>query len=205
VAATTLHLVDAGWIARLRWRRRGAWLWPAFIVMTAVDAALGNALPASGDTESVPGAAIAGLVLNLIAVILLSRPLGALLRRARPDLPGVVARNYAGTSVVVLVSIAILVAGLMHRDSVIANQRAMHDAIARAQAWIGARAPVQFRRNLGMLNTLAIEPGSIYRGCVPSTHGRGSYCVIVNTHAPFPGGVRFAGHEPNSVFAAGDQ
>ena len=195
--------MDGGWLVRLRWRRRGAWLWPAFAALTVVDAVVGHELPASGDTESLPAAAIAALVLNLIAVLLLSRPLGALLRRFRGDLPGFVARNYAGTGVVFAVTAALLVVGLAHHDSIMANQRAMRDAIARAQAWIGDRAPAAFRRNVELLSTFTIQPGSVYRSCVLSSDGRRSYCVIVNTSVPFPRGVRFDGYEPNAVFSQG--
>jgi len=79
--------MDGAWLARMRWRRRGAWQWPAFAAVTLADAVIGHALPASGETQTLLAAALAGLVLNLIAVILLSRPLGVAVRRFRPDLP----------------------------------------------------------------------------------------------------------------------
>jgi hypothetical protein len=195
--------MEGGWLARLRWRRRGAWLWPAFVGLTVVDAVTGHLLPPVGERQSVPAAALAGLVLNLIGVILLSRPLGLLLRRRRPDIPMVVARNYGGTSVVVLVSAALLGAGIAHHPAVSGEQQTMRDAIVRAQAWIGARAPVEFRRNVVAIETVAIQPGSIYRMCVPSARGRRTFCVVVNTELPFARSVRFAGYEPNSVLAAG--
>jgi hypothetical protein len=178
-------------------------LWPIFVVMIAVDAALAVILPISGESESAVAGALSGLFLNLLVVLLLSRPLGALLRRARPDLPAVVARNYAGTSVVLVVSAVLLLAGLLHHSTVVANQNAMRDAGTRAQAWIGDRAPAEFRRNVRLLNTFAIEPGSIYRSCVPGTGDSRSYCVIVKTQLPFAQSVRFAGYEPNAVFAEG--
>jgi hypothetical protein len=187
----------------LHWRRRGAWLWPSFVALTAFDAIVGHALPPTGDTQSLAAAGLAGLVLNLIAVILLRRPLGALLRRWRPDFPGIVARDYAGTAVVAAISAALLGVGILHHSAVAANEQAMRDATARAQAWIGDRAPAVFRRNVELLNTFAIEPGAIYRTCVPSPDGRRSYCVIVKTNLPFARSVSFAGYEPNTVFAAG--
>src|SRR5205807_3001032 len=171
--------MEGGWLARLRWRRRGAWLWPAFVALTVLDAVVGHALPASGDSEALPAALIAALVLNLLGVLLLSRPIGALLRHRRKDLPRVVARNYAGTGVVAVIAAALLGAGLAHRHSIVANQRAMRDAITRAQAWIGDRAPAAFRRNVALVDTFAIQPGSMYRSCAPSDDGRRSYCVIV--------------------------
>jgi hypothetical protein len=195
--------MDSAWLTRFRWRRRGAWLWPAFITLTLVDAAIGHLLPPVGEKQSIPSAAIAGLVLNLIAVILLSRPLGMLLRRRRPDLPATVARDYGGTTVVVLVSAVLLGAGIAHRSSITSEEQTMRDAIVRAQAYIGDRAPDQFRRNVRLIDTVAIQPGSIYRMCVPGAHGLRTYCVVVNTQLPFARSVRFAGYEPNSSVAAG--
>ena len=62
----------------------------------------------------------------------------------------------------------------------------MQDAIKRAQAYIGDRAPAEFRRNLAYVDTFAIQPGSIYRTCVPSDYRRRTYCVIVKTTCRSP-------------------
>ena len=110
----------------------------------------------------------------------------------------VVARDYAGTLIVATVTAALLLAGLVHRGTVLAHQRAMNDAIARAQAWIGYRAPAEFRRDVERVSVVTIEPGAIYRACVPSIARPRTYCVIVK-----PSSVAFAGYEPNSTFAQG--
>jgi hypothetical protein len=195
--------MDGAWLSRFRWRRRGAWLWPAFIALTLVDAVIGHLLPPVGEKQSFAAAALGGLVFNLIGVILLSRPLGMLLRRRRPDLPMSVARDYGGTVVVVCVSAALLGAGLAHRSSITRAEQTMRDAIVRAQAYIGDRAPDEFRRNVNLIDAVAIQTGSIYRVCVPGAHGIRTYCVIVDTLLPFARSVRFAGYEPNSSVAAG--
>jgi hypothetical protein len=190
-------------LVRMRWRHAGAWLWPSFIALTLADAAIGHLLPPAGSGESLAGAALLGLVANLIAVLLLARPLGMLLRRVRGDLPMIVARDYGGTAVVVAVTAIIAIAGVAHRSAMDATQRSMQDAITRAQAWIGDRAPAEFRRNLQFVSLLTIQPGSIYRACVPNTAGTKSYCVIVNRKLPFERSVTFSGYEPNSVLGAG--
>lgn len=191
------------WLIRMRWRRVGAWLWPSFVALIVLDGVLGHLLPPAGTTETVVAGALLGLVVNVIAVILLSRPLGMLIRRFRPDIPGVVARDYAGTVVVFAVSGVLLTAGLVHRSAIQARHHDEADAIVRAQAWIGDRAPDQFRRDLQFVSLLTIEPGTIYRACVPSVHGDRSYCVIVNRDRPFASSVSFSGYEPNSVLDAG--
>jgi hypothetical protein len=79
----------------------------------------------------------------------------------------------------------------------------MFDAIRRAQAYIGARAPAEFRRNLELVDTFVIQQGSIYRTCVPSDDRRRTYCVVVKDKLPFPRSVSFGGYEPNEVMSAG--
>ncbi len=194
---TRAHLV------RLRWRRAGAWLWPSFIVFTIADATIGHALPPAGSTESLTAAALLGLVLNLLGVLFLSRPIGWGLRRARPDLPKIVARDYGGTLVVLALSATLLFVGLMHRPAIAASEHAMRDAIVRAQAWIGDRAPAEFRRNLRFVSLLSIQGATIYRACVPNPEYTKSYCVIVDRSLPFDRSVRFSGYEPNATLASG--
>ncbi len=191
------------WVARVRWRRRGAWLWPAFVCLTAADAAIGQVLPPVGDTQSWFAAALLGGALNLVGVIVLSWPLSLLVRRFRPDLPKVVARDYAGTALVLVVTAGLLATGLAHRSTVVAHQNAIQDAAARAEAWIGSRAPDQFKRHAGRVNTFTIEPGRLYRSCVTGATRARSYCVIVRMWLPSARSVSFAGYEPNSVFAQG--
>ena len=195
--------MEGAWFARVRWRRRGAWLWPTFVALTLADGVIGSELPPSGDKQTFAAAALLGCGLNLIVVILLRWPVGSLIRRFRGDLPWDVAKDYAGTAVVTLVSVILLAWGLANRSSVIANQNALRDAVVRAQAWIGDRAPSEFRRHLALVSTLTIEAGRIYRSCVPSIDGRRAFCVIVRPQLPLASSVRFDGYEPNSVFAEG--
>jgi hypothetical protein len=195
--------MEGAWFARVRWRRRGAWLWPTFAALTLVDGVIGHELPPTGDKQTFVAAALLGCGLNLVGVILLRWPLGSLIRRVRGDLPWEVAKDYAGTTVVMLVSVILLAWGLANRSSIIENHNALRDAVVRAEAWIGDRAPTEFRRHVTLIRTLTIEAGRVYRSCVPSTNGRRAFCVIVRPRLPPASSVRFDGYEPNSVFAQG--
>jgi hypothetical protein len=190
-------------LARVRWRRRGAWLWPTFVLLTAADAVIGHELPPIGDSQKIFAAVLLGGIFNLLGVIVLSWPLSLVLRRVRPDLPALVARDYAGTFVVVAITAALLGAGIAHRSTILQRSTDARDAATRAEAWIGARAPAAFRRDAARLDTLTIEPGRLYRSCATSADGKRSYCVIVKMWLPAARSVSFAGHERNAVFATG--
>jgi hypothetical protein len=162
-------------------------------VLTAADAVIGHELPPLGDSQRIFAAALLGGIFNLLGVIVLSWPLSLVLRRVRPDLPALVARDYAGTLVVVAITAALLGAGIAHRSTILQRSTNARDAATRAEAWIGARAPAAFRRDAARL----------YRSCVTSADGMRSYCVIVKMWLPAARSVTFAGHEPNAVFATG--
>lgn len=195
--------MEAAWLARARWRHRGAWLWPTFVVLALADGVIGHALPVSGRRQDIAGGVLVGLGLNLIVVVLLSRPLGALLRRVRGDLPTGVARNYAGTACLVLVSAGFVAAGLANRSDIHSDDVAYRDAVVRAEAFIGSRAPAPFRRHAGRPNTFVIQPGTVYRTCVFNDAHTRTYCVVVRRDLPLARSVRFDGYEPNAAFAAG--
>ena len=143
------------------------------------------------------------MAFNLLAVVLLSRPLGNLLRRRRRDMPVVVARNYGGAAAVGLVTAVMVAVGVAHHSTIVSQRQSLDDAVERAIAYIGDRAPNQFRANVTHTDTYTIQAGSMYRTCVPNRAGTENYCVIVRTRMPLAGSVTPDGHTPNAVFALG--
>ncbi len=196
--------MDVAPLRRLRWRLRGAWLWPSFFVLTIADAAIIHDLPLSGDgPENIVGAWLLGCIASLLAIVLLAGLAGRLVRRLAPDMPKVVARNYGGTLVTLAVTLVLLAAGLLHHPAIAADRRALQDATARAQAYIGTHAPPRFQANLMLLDTLIVVPRVIYRVCAIDRAHTQDYCVIVNRHQPFGRSVHYTGSEPNGVLGQG--
>ena len=96
------------WWARLRWRRRGAWQWPTFALLTVVDGALLAWLPfTGGDAEPVGALLVAG-VLNLVVLAVAGPAFGWLLRRRRADLPSDVAADRAAVTAMLALTLALL-------------------------------------------------------------------------------------------------
>src|SRR5436305_1485730 len=124
----TPTMVESVWWPRLRWRMRGAWQWPAFAVLTAVDAVLIARLPFRGDGADALGAVLLAGFFNLLVVAVLAPLGGLLLRTRRRDLPSVVARDYAGTALLVAVTCGLVAGGLTHRSAV-ADERSDRAAL----------------------------------------------------------------------------
>jgi hypothetical protein len=196
--------MTAGWIVRTRWRWRGAWMWPTFVILAIADGPIGHALPINPPSQSVISGVVVGLVLNLICIVVLSPVLGALLRRVRPDLPVAIARNYAGVLCVLLVTAGFVGIGLAKRSTISHDSAAMHDAVVRAAGYIGDHAPAPFAARAEHLDVIAIEVGSIYRVCVDNAQQTRDYCVVVRERLPFARSVTPAGSEPNANLARGD-
>ena len=190
-------------LVRLRWRLRGAWLWPTFVVLTLADAAIVHALPLTGDSASLVGSWLLGVVVSLVAIIALAPPLGFAVRRLRRDMPRLVARNYAGAVVTLAVTTGLLAAGLTHRHVIRVDLAALEDASARAEAYIGTHAPAEFQQDLRRLDTYEVQPPEVYRSCAANPTGTRFYCVVVKRYLPFGTSVHYDGAEPNSVLSAG--
>lgn len=194
------------WTARLRWRLRGAWLAPLVTALVVAEALLLTRLPISGEGPDLVGALLLAAFLNLVLVAAVAPLLGFVLRTARPDLPAFVARDRVGVVLVLLLAAGLLTAGLLHRGDLRAEHAAAREALARGQAWIGAqeRAGAFARGHTGYADIYAIEPGAVYRVCVPLTaEWRAAYCAAVDVEQPWPQGVRYAGAETNQHLAAG--
>jgi hypothetical protein len=185
------------WRSRLRWRWRGALLWPVFVALTLLDAWLLGWLPIAGDggTDLFPAALLAG-VLNLIGVAIFAPLLAHVLRRRRPDLPKVVAQDWTGTAMVVLVTAILVVAGLVHRPALQEAEADMAHQLAVATEHIRAQAPREYRR--GAIDTIRMED-ELYRTCALRADGRRAWCVYVYTDQQPPAIEEDESREPNAT------
>jgi len=192
------------WWTRLRWRLRGATMWPAFLLAVVVDAVLLRELPIAGDTApDVFAAVLLAFFFNLIVVAVGAPLAGRYVRRRRPGLPKVVADDRAGTALIGLVAVAVLAVGLAHHPAVEARARAFDLQAAIARAFALDRAPVRFRGNVGRMDTWKQGP-HLYRTCVPGPDARRSFCMFVDTGHDPPVVIADRDQSPNSVLAGSD-
>jgi hypothetical protein len=175
------------WRSRLRWRWRGALLWPLFVGLTIADALLLGELPIAGDggTDLVPALLLASFF-NLLAVAVVAPVASARLRRRRRDLPKVIADDYAGAALLGVVTLGFVVGGLIHRPHL---RDAEHDLIVQqvaARRFVATQAPAEFRAHAAASDTLKLGE-DYFRTCVPGPNPTRWFCVFVNTDETPPG------------------
>jgi len=184
------------WPARLRWRMRGAWLWPAFFGLTALDGILIAQLPPydGAPRDALGGALLAGFA-NLLLVAVVAPHAGRALRRRRPDLPRIVANDYAGAALVAGLSVVVLVAGLAHRPAVAAERDDRAAVYAAVHGFVTSQA-IEWQHGLDRVDARQLAP-EVYRACVPGDDPRRALCLIVDTDQRPAGVARDGSMEPN--------
>jgi hypothetical protein len=191
--------VERVWVRRLRWRMRGAWQWPTFAVLTVVDALLLTQLPFYDEG---PGSLVAGLLVatffNLLAVAVVGPLLGVRLRRRRPDLPRLIAADYASTAVLLVITVALLAGGLAHRPAVAAERADVAAVVSSTHDYVERREP-EYREGLTRMDAMRVEE-DLYRSCVPGADPRRWLCLFVSTDQHPPGVAADPDQAPNAAY-----
>jgi hypothetical protein len=168
------------WPARLRWRMRGAWLWPAFLGLTLLDGVLIALFPPyDGAPPNVLGGALLAGFANLLLVAAVAPFAGHALRRRRPDLPRIVANDYAGAALVVALGVIVLGAGLAHRPAAAADRDDVAAVRSAVHGYVTSQA-VEWQSGLDHVDARQLAP-EVYRACVPGANPRRALCLIVDT------------------------
>jgi hypothetical protein len=190
-----------GRFKRLRWRLRGAWLWPTFVVATVLEMALLHWLPVQGDATGWVAALLVAGCLNVIAVALVGGVGGIVLRRRRGDMPRVVADNYAGTAVLGIVAAGLLVAGVLHRPTVVHRRAAFGVQSLAVRRWVDAHGDAFARAHVAQSDSLLLDE-DLFRTCVPGRDPKRWLCLVVSTVRSPPVVKRDLSSEPNALFNA---
>jgi len=178
---------QTGWKRqRLRWRLRGAWQWPAFVALTAVDAVILHSLPPiSTGVRLIPAllvAALGNLVLLGAAAPWLARRLVVRQQQAsaaglEPGPPPEVVLDRTATALLVAGVLGLLAAGAAARP-VVVSETASTAANARAvRQHVLTRAPAEVRRNIDSANTARLSEG-YFRTCIALDDRNRGYCLF---------------------------
>lgn len=191
------------WTRRLRWRFRGAWMWPAFVVLTIADGLLLHELPpqATG-VDLVPALIVAsfgnlfliGVVAPWIARRLEERQTQAPEER---ELPFEVMVDRAATALLLAGLVGVVAAGLAARPAVITETDATQANAKAIRAYVERHGTAEERRNLHAADTVRLSKG-YFRTCVPRDDGRTAWCYFVDTRRKPPTVTKDPSAVPNA-------
>jgi hypothetical protein len=183
-------------VSRLRWKVRGATMWPAFGAATLAEAVLFDQLPFTGDgPDGIVPALLLAAALNLIVVAALAPLAGLLLRRRRRDLPRPIAADMTGTALLGVLFVVLLAAGIVHHGALERDDRDRAAAYAATSVYVHHQAR-EYLAALPATDALKVEDG-MYRTCVTGTQ---PLCLFVNVDQSPPGVTRDLDRTPNALW-----
>ena len=208
---TTLERVSSEvfWTRRLRWRLRGALMWPAFTILTVGDGLLLHYLPPNRTgVKLVPAFIIAsfanlfllGAVAPWIARRLLARERVAHGPEGREPLPAEVVLDRTATVLLTLAAVGLLAAGLGNRPVIVSETNATKEAAERAQSFVLAHGTAEAKANLETANTRRLADG-YFRVCVNLNDRSRAFCMLIDTKKDTV--VRDRDARPNEVEFSG--
>jgi hypothetical protein len=178
----------------MRWRLRGAWMWPAYAVLTVLDAVILHVLPpVNADIDLVLGLIVASFVnLFLMAAVApwLGRRLAARERAAGGN--GVplavrveVMKDRSAAVLLVVATLGLVAAGLAARPLIVSETEDTERNAQLVREHVLTQAPHEIQRNLETANTVKLEDG-YFRTCVNYDERDRAYCLFVDVDAEPP-------------------
>jgi hypothetical protein len=181
------HHEERFWPNRMRWRLRGAWMWPSFVVLTLVDGLLLHRLsPVREGIDLIPA-----ILLATFGNIVLVGAVGPWLARrmwkrrpaADPDAPPKaqleVLTDRVGTGLLVASVVGILAAGLANRPTIVVETDQRERAARLLEDYVDAHGSDELRRNLEASDTRRYADG-YYRSCIPHDDRERWTCFFID-------------------------
>ena len=175
------------WPTRMRWRLRGAWMWPSFAALTLLDGVLLHLLPPVREGIGlIPGILIAtfgNLVLIGAVGPWLARRTWKRRQSAQPGAPPKaqleVLSDRIGTGLLVASVFGILAAGLAARPTIVVETEQRERAAKLLEDYVNVHGDDELRRNLEASDTHRYADG-YYRSCIPHDDRERWTCFFID-------------------------
>ena len=188
----TLRSVDPSeerfWPTRVRWRLRGAWMWPTFVVLTLLDGVVLHLLPpVQTGVDLIPGILIA-VFGNLVLVGAIAPWLAKRIWARRPEpTPGAppiaqveVLTDRVGTGLLLASLVGVIAAGLAARPLVVAETDARERAADAILDVVARSDNAELARNVETAQTARLAEG-YFRTCIARDDRRHFWCWFIDT------------------------
>ena len=195
------------WPARMRWRLRGATMWPAFVAITLIDGLILHLLPpVRTGIDLIPAILLAtfgNLVLVGAIAPFLARRTWARRVAADPGAPPKAQREVLvdriGTGLLLASVLGVVAAGLAARPLVVSETEATERNAEAFRSYVLSSGHQELIRNLETANTIRLGE-DYFRTCIARDDRRRHFCAFVDTESDPPKLTRDASAEPNSVY-----
>ena len=195
------------WTARLRWRLRGATMWPAFVLLTLADGLLLHLLPpVRTGVDPIP-ALLMAIFGNLILIGAVGPFLARRIATRRPAAAGgapaeanlEVLKDRVGTALLVAGLGGVIVSGLATRPLVVSETEATERNARAVRDYVLASGDRELVRNVETANTLRLAE-DYFRTCIARDDRRHFFCLFVDTRREPAKLVKDPSSQPNSAY-----
>jgi len=183
---------DRFWAARLRWRLRGASMWPTFVLLTLVDGVILHALPPvrlgfTADGMTLPFGIIVAAFGNLFLIGVAAPWLARRLAAREQPAAGVsdqtrreLLQDRVGTALLAVGLAGVIAAGLGSREVVVSETAATEENANAVKRYVEESRNPELLRNLETANTIKLGEG-YFRTCIARDDRRSAFCLLVDT------------------------
>jgi hypothetical protein len=205
----TLQVVDPDqrfWPARVRWRLRGAWMWPSFVAITLLDGILLHALPPVRTGIDLIPAVLLATFGNLVLIGALGPWLARRVWKRRPAAPPgappkaslEVLSDRIGTGLLMASVFGVLAAGLAARHTVIAETDERERAAKELFRYVQSHGDDELRRNLEASDTARLGE-AYFRSCIPDDERERWTCFFLDASGEDTKVIRDPSAQPNEI------
>jgi hypothetical protein len=195
------------WPARIRWRLRGAWMWPTFVAITLLDALILHLLPPTRTGVDLIPALLLATFGNLIVIGALAPWLARRIWKRRPAAEEgappraqfEVLADRIGTGLLLATIVGVLAAGLAARPTVVSETEDTQRNAEAFRALILSHGDEELIRNLETANTVRLGE-DFFRTCVARDDRERYFCAFVDTSTEPPDVDVDGSAEPNSAY-----
>jgi hypothetical protein len=192
------------WPTRVRWRLRGAWMWPSFAAITLLDGLLLHRLsPVREGIHLIPALLLATFG-NIVLIGAVGPWLARRLWKRRPEAEQgappkaqlEVLSDRIGTGLLVASVFGILAAGLANRPLIVAETDQRERAAQELFDFVTGHGTAELRRNLEASDTSRLAEG-YYRSCIPHDDRERWTCFFIDARKKNTTMIRDPSQLPN--------
>jgi hypothetical protein len=195
------------WPARVRWRLRGAWMWPSFIAITLLDGLIMWRLPPIGEGVDLIPAILIATFGNLFLIAAVAPWLARRTWKRRPAAePGAPPRaqlevliDRIGTGLLLATVVGVVAAGLAARPTVVSETEETERNAKAFRSFILNHGNEELIRNLETANTIELGD-ALFRTCVARDDRERYFCTLIDAGQDPPVVDVDPSAEPNSAY-----